>query len=288
MRKSVVSRAKPVFIVGNKRSGSTLLVNMLNEHPDVGVTHESDIIWALFQCRKGVPDRFHCFEFDAPRGMEALLESFGSTIVEPLSRTGSPAQLNDVFYEVQKLVLELGTAIHAPLKSATGLKWIGDKKPVQHASPEIRAFILNHFAHARFVHVVRHPAAVVASQKEAARTWPVTPAYWHGPREEVLERWRVHEEWVLDLKTTLPRQTHSLRLEDLCSRPAETTEDLFGFLELSMSEHLRERMLEYVYDLPNKKYAGFSLPHIDGVQLIMDIYRYGSNELAAPPTHGPQ
>ncbi|MBA3483982.1 MAG: sulfotransferase, partial [Pirellulales bacterium] len=54
--------------MGNKRSGSTLLVNMLNEHPEVCVTHESDIIWTLYQCRHGMPKQFRSFELDAPRG----------------------------------------------------------------------------------------------------------------------------------------------------------------------------------------------------------------------------
>ena len=35
---------KTVFVVGNKRSGTSLLVRLLNAHPGVYVSHESDIL----------------------------------------------------------------------------------------------------------------------------------------------------------------------------------------------------------------------------------------------------
>jgi hypothetical protein len=275
--------------VGNKRSGSTLLVNMLNEHLEVCITHESDIIWTLSQCRHGMPRQFRSFELDAPRGMDALLQSFGPMIDELLPATPSPTQWTKAFFEIQRRVIEQGTSIHVPLKTAQGLKWIGDKKPVQHASPEICDFILSNFTDAHFVHIVRHPAAVVASQQEAARTWPLTPQYWHGQADEVLERWRVQEEWVLDLKASLPQRTHTIRLEDLCDRPAELMDGLFAFLDLETCNELRGRMLQYVYARPNEKYTGFVLPQVEGVQRIMDIYGYSTGEFpsAGSPSSSP-
>ncbi len=274
--------------MGNKRSGSTLLVNMLNEHPDVCITHESDIIWTLYQCRDGMPKEFRSFVLDAPRGMDALLQSFGPMIGELLLATPSRPQWTKAFFEIQRRVIELGTAVHVPLKTAQGLKWIGDKKPVQHASPEVRDFILSNFTDARFVHIVRHPAAVVASQQEAARTWSVTPQYWHGRADEVLERWRVQEEWVLELIASLPERTHTIRLEDLCDRPAELMDRLFAFLDLEMCNELRDRMLQYVYARPNEKYTGFVLPQVEGVQRIMDIYGYSAGEIGGAPSAGSQ
>jgi len=40
---------KAVFIVGNKRSGSTQLMALLNLHPNIFVSNESDIIWILYR-----------------------------------------------------------------------------------------------------------------------------------------------------------------------------------------------------------------------------------------------
>ena len=42
-----MTRPKPLFIMGNKRSGSTLMADLLNSHANVFVSHESDIAWIL-------------------------------------------------------------------------------------------------------------------------------------------------------------------------------------------------------------------------------------------------
>jgi hypothetical protein len=269
-----VSAARPLFIVGNKRSGSTLLVNMLNEHPEVGVTHESDIVWTLFQCQSGVPHEFRCFPLDAPRGMDALLEAFGDSIKELLGAGVNATSIARAFFEIQRQVIERGTSIHVPLKSAEGLLWIGDKKPVQHAFPEINDFVWRHFPDARFIHVIRHPQAAVASKMEAARTWPVVPRYWKAAASQVLQQWCQHEVWVLATKTSHPGRVHTIRLEDICERPREEMAGLFTFLELEMSTELRQRMSAFVYERPNAKYAGFILPESAQAARLMDAYRY--------------
>lgn len=53
-----MSRPRPLFIIGNKRSGSTLMTDLPNVHPRVFVSHESDIAWILYQAREGWPDAF--------------------------------------------------------------------------------------------------------------------------------------------------------------------------------------------------------------------------------------
>jgi hypothetical protein len=269
----------PVFIVGNKRSGSTLLVNMLNEHPHIAVTHESDIIWALYQCRQGTPDAFETFPFDAPRGLEALLASYGDALRELISPRPTPERLRNAFFEIQRRVIERGTAVHVPLKSAGELAWIGDKKPVQHASPELRRFILELFPGAIFIHVIRHPSAVAASQQEAARTWPVVPDYWRVPAV-LFDRWRIHEEWVLELKAAFPRQIRTVRLEDLCANPKEEISKLFALLKLPITIPLQERLITFVYRAPNAKYLNRCASPPPAVARIMEMYGYTSDLLS--------
>ena len=57
-------------------------------------------------------------------------------------------------------------------------------------------------------------------------------------------------------ESVLPERTHTIRLEDLCDRPAELMDRLFAFLDLEMCDELRGRMLQYVYARPNEKYDG--------------------------------
>jgi hypothetical protein len=274
-----LSSPKPVFIVGNKRSGSTLLVNMLNEHPQLAITHESDIIWALYQCRNGAPAEVQPFPFDAPRGLEALIASYGEVLRALLPPRPTPELLQKAYFEIQKRVIEQGTAVHVPLKSVAGVTWIGDKKPVQQSSPELRQFILQLHPEARFIHVIRHPAAVVASKQEAAKTWPITPNYWKSKSAEIVDRWRIHEEWVLELKALLPGRVHTVRLEDLCETPVDEMSKALSLLGLEASSTLLERMATFVYSAPNAKYADRFAPPLAAAKRIMDIYGYTTDPL---------
>ncbi len=264
---------KPLFFVGNKRSGTTLLVNMLNEHPAVCVTHESDVVWILYQAISGIPTRFECFPWDAPRGMNAVIDAFRDSL-ENLDLQRDDLAIASSFDIIQRRVIEEGTSIHVPLKVTTGLSWIGDKKPVQHAFPGINEFIRSHFPEAHFIHLIRHPQATVASHLEAARTWPIVPAFWKGSEAEVLDRWCTHEEWVLRLKQIEPRRVHSLRLEDLCRRPIAEMDRLLSFLGIDCPSAIREKYADYAYDSPNEKYGGFVLPRTSVADRLLRMYYY--------------
>jgi hypothetical protein len=270
-----MSTARPLFIVGNKRSGSTLLVNMLNEHPQICVTHESDVVWALFQAKESFPEVFECFELDAPRGLNSLLNAYGGQMRRSLGETRpSRNEIRAAFFDIQRLVIEAGTEMHAPLKAAEGLLWIGDKKPVQHASPRLRAFLADAFPDAKFVHIIRHPQSAVASQMSAARTWPVAPDFWKGASAEVLAQWCAIEDWVSDLKNACPDDVYTVRLEDLSSCPRSEMSALFGFLECSAGEDLLERLSGFVYAGVNAKHRGAHIPLSADSVRIMRRYNY--------------
>jgi hypothetical protein len=265
--------ANSLFFVGNKRSGTTLLVNMLNEHPAICVTHESDVAWILYQARSGIPAEFECFPWDAPRGMNAVIGAFRD-FLEILSSPPEPSEIAAAFDCIQRRVIEEGTSVHVPLKATSRLCWIGDKKPVQHAFPDINAFIRNCFPQARFIHLIRHPQAVVASHLEAARTWPIVPAFWKGSAVEVLSRWCTHEEWILRLKEIEPRRVHSLRLEDLCLQPLAEMDRLFSFLEIECPSEIRERYANYTYGNPNERHGAFVLPRTSVADRLLRMYHY--------------
>jgi hypothetical protein len=274
-----LSVPKPLFIVGNKRSGSTLLVNMLNEHPEVAVTHETDIVWALYQCQNGAPQEFRTFPWDAPRGLEAMTATYGDAIRDLISAQPTTEELRRAFFEIQRRAIEDGTKVHVPLKRTPGLTWIGDKKPVQHSSPELRKFMCRLFPDATFLHIIRHPFAVVASKQEAARKWPITPNYWKTQAAEVLDRWCVHEEWTLELKELLPDRVHTVRLEDLCACPIEQMSKLFTMIGLEASSTLLERLAGFVYSSPNEKYLRCLTPPSAQAERIMTIYGYSPTSL---------
>jgi hypothetical protein len=211
----------PLFIVGNKRSGTSHLVRVLNLHPQVFVSHESDIAWILYQFHRDQAFRAHAWDSD--RGMRVTL----ATAQHLLRREASPLEN---FVAAQRALMESGSP-WLPAQRKSRLLWIGDKKPMQHTDPELLAFVLRHFPTARFLHIVRHPFAVAASSDRFNRT--ANGDFWLGlSTHEKVERWTFHERQVLELRQAMPGRVHTLRYEDLCRRPQQELADVFRFLQL--------------------------------------------------------
>ena len=220
---------RPLFIVGNKRSGTSHLVRLLNLHPQVFVSHESDIVWALYQFSHDQPFQSHAWDSD--RGLRHTLESCGDLF----RRERSP---RENLLAIQQRLMEAGTPFLPPQTKAE-LLWIGDKKPFQHADPNLVAFILEHFPDAHFLHIVRHPFSVALSSDRFNERRGGD--FWLGlTLEEKVERWTFHEQRVLELREKLPDRVHSLRYEHLCEQTAEELSRVLGFLQLSASPDLLE------------------------------------------------
>jgi hypothetical protein len=220
---------RPLFIVGNKRSGTSHLVRLLNLHPQVFVSHESDIVWALYQFSHNQPFQSH--PWDSDRGLRHTVESCGDLF----RRERSP---HENFLAIQQRLMEAGTPFLPPQTKAD-LRWIGDKKPFQHADPQLVTFMLEHFPDAHFLHIVRHPFSVaLSSDRFNARRGG---DFWLGlSREEKVQRWTFHERQVLALRDKLPGRVHSLRYEDLCERTEEELSRVFAFLHLSAASDMLE------------------------------------------------
>jgi Sulfotransferase family len=269
-----MKQVKPLFIMGNKRCGTSLLVKLLNLHPNLFVTHESDIIWILYQAKKSNPSEFKTYPWDGPLGMQATLTACRSILhscLDTLSQKGGVAR---AFFSVQEHLMRYGSPVQQSCKKSN-LAWIGDKKPVQHGDPRLRGFIGTHFPNAHFLHIVRHPRSVVFSMIRAAKTWQQgVPRYWRGTSQEILERWVIHEEWVLKAKSLNRGLIHTLRLEDLCEEPVEKMADVFEFLAMAMSKEIVERIRELVSPTLNHKYNTLPFRVSSRANRIMKIYGY--------------
>ena len=57
---------RPLFIIGNKRSGTSQLVRILNLHPEIFIAHESDIIWILHQFYRQEPFDYSIYTLASP------------------------------------------------------------------------------------------------------------------------------------------------------------------------------------------------------------------------------
>lgn len=267
-------RPLPLFIMGNKRSGSTLLVRLLNLHPHIFVTDESDIVWILHQARDGEPPRFNCYEWDDAQGMNASLSSCLPIMRTALHETPGEGGVANAFHQVQNHLMKVGLRGQKPRRKGR-LAWLGDKKPVQHADPKLRPFMLAHFPKARYIHIVRDPRAVAPSMIALGKSLGgVAPRYWHGSRRELVERWAVHEEWVLRARSSETSPIHTVRLEDLCREPVRKMTDIFNFLDVETPGGVSDPIRELVAPAPNRKYEPLRTPTSTGVKRIMRIHGY--------------
>lgn len=298
-----MSHPKPLFIMGNKRSGSTLMTDLLNSQPNVFVSHESDIAWILYQARNGRPDHYRTHPLDSSLMLDSTLKSCKRILKSTLSNKPTHEEIVAAFYGAQTHLMNqyLRPSVKQRLKRfikivgkrptlgrvARALKqdpehlhkkdlaWIGDKKHAQHLDPEVRQFLHSHFPDARYVHVIRHPRGVVASTMEAARRWAEKPEYFKGLPEQILEQWAVHEEWVLEAKQSEAHSILTVRLEDLWADSVGTMSGVLNFLDLKMTDAFAELIPQLVYPKdPNLKYSSFPLPEVPRARRIMELYSY--------------
>lgn len=217
--------AKAVFIVGNKRSGSTHIMRLMSLHPNIFVSNESDIVWILY--------RFHndleivTYPHDTPVGMNRTLEKY----TDLLSKDKTPFEN---FVTIQKSIMENGVGKIKPVHKEN-LLWIGDQKPFQQIDPEIVPFLKEHFPDFKFIHLIRHPFPVVRS----AKRFPAEDLLWkHKPEEEILKLWTMHENWVQleKQKNEVPMLT--VKYEDMISHTQREMARIFDFLEVTYEQAL--------------------------------------------------
>jgi hypothetical protein len=229
-----------LFIVGNKRSGSTHLMRLLNLHENIFVSNESDIIWILycFHNDKEITNYIH----DSPAGMIGSLKVAKSV----LNKSLSPKE-NYVNY--QKRLMEKGFLENKPFKKKE-LKYIGDQKPYQNIDPELMQFTLEIFSDAKFLHILRHPFEVVSSSLLFGNG---TGGFiWNNMSpSDILEKWEKHENWVIDAKSTYDLNLLEVRYEKIINQPKNQMAEVFNFLELPYDDKLLNACREIT--LPNYK-----------------------------------
>ena len=297
---------RPLFVIGSKRSGSTLVVHLLNTHPRVFVTHESDVAWLLWQHRAGAPRRIETHPLDS----DMMLRQTARVGRRPLRRLGDDPDteaIRSAFFDVQgrllrrwlrgqrlpgggprRLFQEVGkrptprrlwrafTREREVLdKRAEDLAWIGDKKHAQMLDPRVRSFLAEHFPDARSVHVVRDPRGVVASMQKAADEWFVKPDFFSGSAEAILSQWADVEERVLEAKAAEAAPILTVRLEDVWADPHAEMARVLAFLDLDPDPAVERRIPKLVQAKdPNQKYAGAPLPEVPRARALMERYGY--------------
>jgi hypothetical protein len=263
------------FMMGNKRAGTSHLVRLLNLHPELYISNESDIIWILFNFHAG--RELAPYPWDGLKNMKYALEKAGYL----LDKRKTPAEN---YFNFQLYFMKIGSPWLKPMKKKN-LKWIGDKKPAQYADPSLVAFILQQFPESRFIHLTRHPASHADSwyRRWSAQGRPNLGSYESVIRKQI-KLWTFHESRVLELKASRRIPILDLRYEDLCVNPGRELKMIYDFLDLQtplgVLETAQKETRRNLLDINFEAYSEETLS-------IMQLYGYErtslsvSNELSA-------
>jgi len=251
---------KPLFFVGNKRSGTSHLVRLLNLFGQVFVCPEADLLWLLFQTAngggiKGYPD-------DGDKAMR-------STLALSVDLLDSRASVRDRFFQ---MALRIQAAQVPQPSGPSPLAWIGDKKPVQHADPMMRQFLYRHFPDAKCIHLVRHPRAVVSSMIAGASGPMPWMECWKLPSADLLAGWCKHERWVIEMKAEGRIPILTVRYSDLTTDIRTTLYRMLSFLDIQGERADLERCVTMTTSGEDEKYLSSEIQLTDEALEIVDAY----------------
>jgi len=215
---------QPFFIVGTGRCGSTLLYNLLSQHPRVALTNESRVIDFLAFCVNfaAVPLREPVeFEYLETMRLHGMVLPEHTERFAPLFRRHAIAALEE-FYRDRFADKEF-------------THW-GDKLPSLASLADIQAA----YPHAKFVALVRDPRdgwCSFRAYRETPRMRRLYPAW----TEQGVEPWSRGWHNTYSGFDTYLEHLHWLRYEDLVTDRAAALSGVLEFLELDAGEAARAR-----------------------------------------------
>jgi hypothetical protein len=206
-----------LFVRGCARSGTTLLADIMNEHPNVGLLVEqplgdlanrmSSILW-----------------FEEHRKSEE------AAISRELFVDNRCRMQNTLRYPTRERFPEIVAAAVNATFDKPELHIIGSKTPGRWEQHELE-LVQSLFPRVKYVFVVRNPLATINSminRRNAARagrdTWP------NEPIEEAIARYQESMALLLSTVAAYPRDCYIVGHEDLLARPGATLAGLSDFL----------------------------------------------------------
>jgi hypothetical protein len=194
----VCNRTSPIFIGGQRRSGTTLMRSMLNRHPHIASVPESH----FFQ-----EERFELLFRD-------LLEQ-RSELFERL-RIGAP--------EMDRAVAAFIDTLFSPHQMRMGARRWAEKSPENILRI---GYLFRLFPDAQFIHMIRDPRDTLCSMKQQAKTYK--------PRWVKFSADVTAPEWVHCIKAGLPWRARpdrylEVHYEQVAREPEATLQRVLAFL----------------------------------------------------------
>jgi len=258
----MINNLSPLFIIGHKRSGSTFLGKVLNMHPEIFVSNETDVLWLLYQYFNYEEIAKH--KFDGDVGLNMCLKLFGHL----LDRAKTPFEL---FCQIQLAAMSEGFMTN-PSAEKPNLKYLGDQKPFQNADPKLVKFAAQNFPTTKYIHLIRNPYDVISSCKKFGKHKDGGWMWKDKTKDRILRQWVKAEKWVAKLKAQDAPNVHDIRYEDLIENPRQSIRDIFQFLELDYEELLIDNVENAIVKKERHREKDFQIT--DEASFIMKTFDY--------------
>lgn len=201
-----------VFIVGCPRSGTTLLQEMLNMHPDIAIAPELFFLRLIYSKRNKVGDLSQ--------------ESAQNRLIQKIYQINGFKELQ---WESQNFRTWLADNVQTYSELYRGiLDYFGEKKRATVRGEKTPNNVLymdtitELIPDAKFIHIIRDPRAVVKS-------WKTIP--WStGTIVGDAKKWRKYEEAYYKTNSQIKDNSLSIRYEDLVEKPEFTLKKLMSLL----------------------------------------------------------
>ncbi len=210
----------PIFLVGCPRSGTTLLQQMLDAHPNVAIAPETFFIRNFWLQKEQYGDltqdqNYHHLVEDL-----IALPEFREMKLAPQTYRAAAWNQSRTYPALFRLLLD-------QFSTTRNVTVVGEKTP-NHLlyMPTLQQF----FPSARFIHIVRDPRAVV-------RSW-ITVPWTTGTLAGDARVWRRYMATARNCPATVKSSLFTLHYEQLLANPEKTLTTLCDFLQLKFAPEM--------------------------------------------------
>lgn len=229
MKSSASNYHSPVFVIGNPRSGTTLLRLLIASHRNICIPPECGFALWLEKTRSGwseqnlkSPTEIQCFLDDLIACRKFDTWNLPQEIIREEIRKRQPTNFPALIESVYQAYLHRN--------KPEALRW-GDKNNfhVQHVTD-----LNNLFPGSKFIHIVRDVRDVACSYRELKTLDSNSPYRPNLPFEieEICDEWKTNVQTVLNAFSNLEaEQSMVVRYEDIVTNPSGAAENICSFLD---------------------------------------------------------
>lgn len=224
---------KRFFIIGNPRSGTTLLRLMLNKHKNMSVPPEAGFLAWLY-------DEYKDFTF-TEKLVEHFIYSLRNTIKIEHWNLDFDALQNFIITEKPNnfsKLLDCVYAYYSKYNLSKDVKVYGDKNNFYLNKIDL---LSNLYPDAKFIHIIRDGRSVAVSYKDLMKK-DMTSEYAPDLPNEIVT---IAKEWTDNIKTIHTNfdklsssQHYTVRFEDLIAKPEESLTDICTFLNIDYDKEM--------------------------------------------------